>query len=163
MEEFAQSGGGVCQLAGIVQSVREVKTKSGGRMGIVSLTDTSGQGEIALFPETYSRLYDILHSKEPLVFTTKVHHDGERLRANADTVKSLSAMLAERVELVLTLSDSNQLSSLKTELDKVERGNTKVKLLVPANGHHAIVKVPYGIRCNPTFMTNVKGLGVGIG
>lgn len=163
LDTYAHNGGGICQIAAIVQDVREVKTKSGGRMGIAIVTDTSGQGEIALFPETYARLYDILHSKTPLIFTTKVSHDGERLRANADAVKSLTDMLSERVELTLTLTDTAQLSPLKSELDKAERGSTRVKLLVPAGGHHAVIRIPNGVRCNPTMMANLKGLGVGIG
>ncbi|NBV54719.1 MAG: DNA polymerase III subunit alpha, partial [Proteobacteria bacterium] len=83
LEEFAQQGGGACKVAGIVLNIREMKTKKGDRMGIALMSDPSGQGEVAFFPETYAACQQLLESGKPLVVAVKVARDGERLRVGA--------------------------------------------------------------------------------
>src|SRR5690606_35959269 len=80
VEAFAAEGGGICKLAGLVQEVREVRTKTGKRMAIITLTDQSGKVDVAVFSEAYAQYQELLESQQPLLLDAKISHDGERLR-----------------------------------------------------------------------------------
>ncbi|MCP5404838.1 MAG: DNA polymerase III subunit alpha [Pseudomonadaceae bacterium] len=163
MEDFAAAGGGNCKVAGIVHDIREVKTKSGNRMGILSLSDASGQTEVAVFSEAYANHQGLLESGEPLMLNLRVQQDGERLRINAEEIRTLANALGTRAELSITLPDATLLPQIKTVLDKAGQGPTRVRLTLPAaDGKQATLKIPHGIACNPNVLTNLRGLGVAV-
>lgn len=164
LEDFAGNGGGACKLAAIVHDIREVKTKSGKRMAILNVSDASGQTEVAVFSESYAANQGLLEGGEPLLLTLKVQQDGERLRINAEDIRPLAAALGQREELVLRVADSALLPRLKHELEKVGRGPTRVKMwLTAGSGKQALLKMPHGVACSPNLLTNLRGMGVGIG
>ena len=164
IDDFAEAGGGSCRVAGIIQSIREVKTKTGKRMAIVVVSDQSSQTEVAVFSEAYAAQQTLLESKQPLLFTLKVQHDGERLRINAEQIRPLADCLGERVELVLDITDARHLPEIKNMLTKADKGPTQVKLWMPAqSGARALITVPFRVKCVPNLLSNLKGLGVGVG
>lgn len=166
VEDYAHAGGGPAKLAVIVHSVREVKTKSGNRMGILLVSDPTGQTEVVLFPEAYAANQALVESNQPLLITVKIAMDGERLRVSADALRPLSEVLGERRELVLTFPASPTLPAtleqVKHALERAEQGPTHVKLLIPANGSQAVLRMPRTIRCHPNLLTNLRGLGLTI-
>lgn len=163
IEDFALNGGGACRVAGLVHGVREVKTKSGNRMGIVTLSDPTGQCEVVFFPEIYASSQGLLESTEPVVINVKVAQDGERLRVSADSARTLGAMLGERPELVITLPSAQLIPQVKGVLDAAQKGPTTVKLVVPSPQGRAIVRLPQRLGISPLMLANLKGLGVVVG
>ncbi|TKW60465.1 MAG: DNA polymerase III subunit alpha [Blastochloris viridis] len=160
IEQFAADGGGACRVAGLIQGIREVKTKKGDRMGVVTLSDTTGQVEVAFFPESYAACQQILEGTDPLVLSIKVQQDGERLRINADKVQTLSEVLGNRAELVLHVPDTHTLAQVKGVLDKAGQGQTVVRMIVPSVRGNAQLKLPRGFAVNPMMLAHFKGLGV---
>ena len=160
IETFAADGGGACRVAGLVQGIREVKTKKGDRMGVVTLSDTTGQVEVAFFPESYAACQQILEGSDPLVLNIKVQQDGERLRINADKVQTLSEVLGNRAELVLRVPDTHILAQVKGVLDKAGQGQTVVRMVVPSVRGNATLKLARGFAINPMMLAHFKGLGV---
>ena len=160
IEAFAADGGGACRVAGLIQGIREVKTKKGDRMGVVTLSDTTGQVEVAFFPESYAACQQILEGTDPLVLSIKVQQDGERLRINADKVQTLSEVLGNRAELVLHVPDTHTLAQVKGVLDKAGQGQTVVRMIVPSVRGNAQLKLPRGFAVNPMMLAHFKGLGV---
>ncbi len=160
IEAFAADGGGACRVAGLVQSIREVKTKKGDRMGVVTLSDTTGQVEVAFFPESYAACHSVLEGTDPLVLSIKVQQDGERLRINADKVQTLSEVLGNRAELVLHVPDTHTLAQVKGVLDKAPQGQTVIRMVVPSVRGNAQLKLPRGFAVNPMMLAHFKGLGV---
>lgn len=161
--EFAGHGGGSCKVAGIIHGVREVKTKKGDRMGIVTMSDATGQGEVAFFPEGYANAQKILSSGTPLVVTVRVQQDGERLRIGADAVTTLEAALGDRAELVITVNDIRVMPQVKGLLDNAGKGNTRVKLIVNSGQGEAVVRLPNALGVSALMLANLRGLeGVGV-
>ena len=160
IEDFAAQGGGACRIAGLVQGIREVKTKKGDRMGVVTLSDASGQVEVAFFPEAYAACQKILEGTDPLVVSVKVQQDGERLRINSEKVQTLSEVLGNRSELVLHVPDSHTMAQVKGVLDKAGQGTTTVRMVVPSGRGNATLKLPRGFAVNPMMLAHFKGLGV---
>ena len=160
IEAFAAAGGGACRVAGLVHGIREVKTKKGDRMGIITLSDPTGQCEVAFFPETYAASQKMLEGTEALVLAIKVAQDGERLRINADTVKTLAEVLGNRSELVINIADAHVMAQVKSVLDKAPQGYTTIKMIVPSAQGPAMLKLPRGFTINPMTLAHLKGMGV---
>ncbi|MFZ2586847.1 MAG: DNA polymerase III subunit alpha [Alphaproteobacteria bacterium] len=164
LEEFGETGGGSCRVACIVQSVREVRTKTGKLMAIAVVSDQSGQSEVAVFSEMYAAQQALLEAKQPLLLTLKVQQDTERLRINAETIRPLADVLGERVELVLDVDSLKQLSEIQTLLARADKGPTHVKLRMPAqSGARALITTPLRIRCAPNLLANLRSMGVDVG
>jgi DNA polymerase III subunit alpha len=161
---YAQQGGGPARVAALVTGIREVKTKKGSRMGILTLSDASGQTEAACFPELYATHHVVLSQpQQPVLFALKVGMDGERLRCTVESLRPLAEAMAERAELVLTLPTTCTLAQLQATLASTPPGPTRVsvRMLVQPHGM-ARVRLPQGIRCQPDVLANLQGLGVGI-
>ncbi len=160
IESFAAEGGGACRVAGLVHGIREVKTKKGDRMGIVTLSDPTGQCEVAFFPESYAACQGLLESVEPIVVAVKVQQDGERLRVSADSVKTLAEVLGSRSELVINIADAHVMTQVKGVLDKAKQGHTVVKMIVPSSKGPAMVKLPQRFSINPMMLAHLREMGV---
>jgi len=163
VEAFADSGGGNCKLAGIVHGIREVKTKSGNRMGILTMSDPTGQCEVACFPEAYAANQKVLESGQPVVVSVRVSRDGERLRVGAEDVKALQDVLGSRSELVIKVDDPYAMTVLKSMLDKADDGPTQIKLVVASAHGEAVVKLPRRLGVSAMMLANLRGMrGVGL-
>lgn len=160
IENFAMEGGGACRVAGLVQGIREVKTKKGDRMGIVTLSDPTGQCEVAFFPETYAACQGLLEGTEPLVANVKVQQDGERLRVSADSVKTLAEVLGSRSELIINIPDAHIMAQVKNVLAKAKQGHTVIKMIVPSPQGQAMVKLPQRFSINPMMIAHFREMGV---
>lgn len=161
--DFATAGGGACRVAGIVHGIREVKTKSGNRMGIATMSDQTGQGEVVFFPEIYAACHAILESQQPLVISVKVSMDGERLRISADNARTLEDVLGERPELVITIKDPGVVRLVKGLLDNAGNGHTTVRLVVASPQGDAVVRLPRKFGVSPLMLANLRGMeGVGV-
>ena len=65
------------KIGGVVQSLREVRTKKGKLMGFVSLEDLDGFIEVIVFPDTYAEASTLLGSETPILVMGTVEHGGE--------------------------------------------------------------------------------------
>jgi DNA polymerase III subunit alpha len=160
IETFAERGGGNARVAGIVLGVREVKTKKGDRMGIISLSDPSGQGEVVVFPEAYGQLYDVLHGKEALIFGVQVKQDGERIRVSSEDVKLLKTVIGTREQVIIKVPDGALLPKVQALLEHAGAGNTRVTLKMPTLQGEAVVKLPRGVAYGPMLVAGLKQLGI---
>ncbi|HEX2858723.1 MAG TPA: DNA polymerase III subunit alpha [Alphaproteobacteria bacterium] len=158
IEEFGAAGGGAATVAGIVLSLREVKTKAGARMAVVTLSDPTGQAEVAIFPEAYAAQGHLVREGSSTVITIKVSQDGERLRIFAERIRALEDALSERSELLITLADANQTIRVQDMLRQAGQGGTTVKLNVPTGQGRATVRLPGGFRIKPGLLANLQGL-----
>ncbi len=83
-------------LAGIVESVKKLRTKKGDTMAIVMLEDPTGKMEITLFPKTYAESAAVLEQPDTvLVVGGIIDQRGGALQMKVDAVKraSLSTMI----------------------------------------------------------------------
>lgn len=79
------------RIAGLVVNVKHIKTKSGNKIGVVTLDDKSGRIEVSVFGETYSRCLSLLAKDTILVVEGEV--------ANSDFTGGLKMSAREILEI----------------------------------------------------------------
>jgi DNA polymerase-3 subunit alpha len=159
LEAFAHHGGGSCRVAALVHSVREIKTKTGNRMAALMVSDTSGTGELVLFPESYSQHGTLVSNlNTPLLFTLKISFEGDRLRQVVENVKPLESLLAERAELVIEVQNPAAMPQLQSLLSGAAQGSTTIMLKLPSQLGEATVKLPQRLRLSTPLLANLRGV-----
>ncbi len=131
LEGMAEGGRTSAKVVGIVLAKRELRTKSGKRMGFVTLSDTTGQYEVALFPESYQAAYDLIEQKVPLVMEIKMEVQGDNVRINAESVSSLEQGLSLLQSMRIRLNDLTAIDHIKGALEAAEDGRTECLLELP--------------------------------
>ena len=124
--KLGASGG---RIAGTVTSVQTRRTRTGNRMGIVNLSDPTGQYEAVLFAETLEQFRSMLETGSAVVLTVDAENRPEGVSARINNVKSLEEE-AGRVErhLNIFLRDEQPLASIPDLVSK--RGEGSISLIV---------------------------------
>ena len=107
------NGTSVAKVAASVIDRSERRTKSGSKMGIVNLSDPSGQFEAILFSEALARYRDLLEPGKALVLRLSAVLDGEEVRPRIEDVEELDALAArQKQDLLVYLRDDKALASI---------------------------------------------------
>ncbi len=88
-------------LAGMVESVKTIRTKKGDTMAIIMLEDPTGKMEVTLFPKTYAEAAPMLGQPDTvLVLGGVIDYRAGQLQMRVDAIKkaSLSAMIRKAKE-----------------------------------------------------------------
>ncbi len=130
--EFAASvkrGATAGRLAAVVLDRTERRTKSGSKMGILQLSDVSGQYEAILFQEGLTQYRDLLEKGAAVLVTLSAAVEGEDVRARIVTVEPLAAAAARAQKgLRVVVGDEGPLDGIKTRL--AGRGDGEVSILL---------------------------------
>jgi DNA polymerase-3 subunit alpha len=82
-------------LFGHVVALKETSTKSGNRMGFVTLEDTEGTIEVTVFPEPFKAAADQLRSHAPLWIRGRLDDSDKGRGVLAEDVRPLEAVLGD--------------------------------------------------------------------
>jgi len=147
-DEFQASvkrGAGAGRLAAVVLERAERRTKSGSKMGVVQLSDESGQYEAILFQEGLTQYRDLLEKGATVLLTLSGLLEGDEVRARILTVESLASAAAKQQKgLRIFVRAAAALEAIKPRL--VARGEGEVTLVVmrEAEGEEIEIKLPGG-------------------
>jgi DNA polymerase-3 subunit alpha len=130
--DFARSvkqGASAGRLAAIVLDRQERRTKSGTKMGIVQLSDQSGQYEAILFQEGLNQYRDLLVKGAALLLGLQGNVEGEDVRARIISAEPLD-LAASRIQkgLRVFLRDESPLASIAQRL--TSRGEGEISIVV---------------------------------
>jgi DNA polymerase-3 subunit alpha len=96
--EFARAarggGGATARLGASVIDRYERRTRSGSKLGVIQLSDPSGQYEAIIFQEGLAQYRDLLEKGADVLVTLQGAADGEDVRARIVEVESLSEAAA---------------------------------------------------------------------
>ncbi len=112
-EAGAQAGTAAAKLAGIVVSRQVRRTRTGGRLAVIGLSDPTGQAECVVFSESLHQWQALLEVGTPVLANVVVDRAGEMPRYRIDSLKSLDEVSARiKHTLKVTIADESPLDSL---------------------------------------------------
>ncbi|MDD9908733.1 MAG: DNA polymerase III subunit alpha [Ahrensia sp.] len=128
-ERNVKNGAPGGRLAGTVTSLQTRRTRTGNRMGIVNLSDPSGQYEAVLFSETLEQFRPLLEVGSAVVLTVGAENRPEGVSARINNVRSLEQE-ASKVErhLNIFLRDEKAINALPKLVS--ERGEGSISFIV---------------------------------
>ena len=144
--EFAtrvRAGETTRRLAASVLDRMERRTKTGKKMGIIQLSDPSGQYEAILFEEGLAQYRDLLEKGAYLIVTLNARVEGEDVRAQIVHAERLSEAAARSHKgLRVFLRDEAPIPSIAERLRAKGDGEISVVVLLGPEAGEVEVKLP---------------------
>ena len=159
--EFARSiknGASAGRTAATVVSRTERRTKSGSKMGIIGLSDPSGQYEAVIFSEGLQQYRDVLEPGAAVLLFLSAEAQGDEVRARIQTAEPL-AKAAEKVQksLRIFVRDDAPLDAISRRLEARGDGDVSMILLMDG-GSEVEVKLPGRFRVSPQLAGAIKAV-----
>jgi DNA polymerase III subunit alpha len=153
-------GASAGRLAAVVLDRAERRTKSGSKMGIVQLSDNSGQYEAILFQEGLTQYRDLLEKGSAVLATLSANVEGEDVRARIVTVEPLAAAAARAQKgLRIFVKDASPLARIKSRLSSKGEGEISLVLLLDQQEVEQIeFKLPGGYSANADVADALKSI-----
>ncbi len=126
-ELAVKQGASAGRLAGTITARQERKTKTGNRMGIITVSDPTGQYEAVLFSEALARFRDMLEPGKTVILEVGADERPEGVSVRINNVRPLQSDGMQKVMRVF-VNDPKPLSSLQKQLD--DRGDGEVSVIV---------------------------------
>jgi DNA polymerase-3 subunit alpha len=156
--EQVQQGIDRGKIAGIIVARRQMKTKTGKKMAFVSVSDATGQVEVAFFPEGFTQFYDKLEGQGPYIFTIRMEQNGDLLRASVDHVMGMDDSLKHRPKLDLKLKNPERLKDLAALLNVQSDGTTACTLEYHREHERVVFDLGRRIALTRPLMNRLQGL-----
>ncbi|MEJ1159102.1 DNA polymerase III subunit alpha [Prosthecomicrobium sp. N25] len=161
--EFQRSvkgGSAFGRLAGTVTSRQERKTKTGNKMGIVRISDPTGQYEAVIFSEGLATYRDLLEPGQSVVIYANAEERAEGVSVRIDKVEPLDA-IAGRLQqnLRIFLRDPGPIDSIHRHLPQGGEGEVSFILLLGEGGQREVeVKLRDRYRVSPQIAGALKAV-----
>nr|WP_321459228.1 DNA polymerase III subunit alpha [uncultured Cohaesibacter sp.] len=126
-ELAVKQGASAGRLAGTITARQERKTKTGNRMGIITVSDPTGQYEAVLFSEALARFRDMLEPGNTVILEVGADERPEGVSVRINNVRPLVSD-GMRQAMRVFVNDPKPLSSLQKQLD--DRGDGEVSVIV---------------------------------
>ena len=152
-----KQGASAGRLAATVLDRHERRTKSGSKMGIVQLSDQSGQYEAILFQEGLNQYRDLLEKGAAVLIGLQTSVEGEDVRARIVSAEPLD-VAASRIGkgLRVFLRDENPLGEISRHLRM--RGDGDVSLVLLTGSGEIEVKLPGKFSVSPQVAGALKAV-----
>ncbi|MGA2792372.1 MAG: DNA polymerase III subunit alpha [Roseiarcus sp.] len=144
--DFARAvrrGATTARLAASVLDRAERRTKSGSKLGVVQLSDPSGQYEAIVFAEGLAQYRDLLEKGSDVLVTLQGAVEGEDVRARILHVEAL-ALAAARIQkgLRIFVRDEAPLPSIEERLRAKGDGEVSLVVLLGPQEGEVEIKLP---------------------
>ncbi|WP_336056311.1 DNA polymerase III subunit alpha [Nitratireductor sp. CH_MIT9313-5] len=154
-----KKGASAGRLAGTVNTYQERKTRTGNKMGIVQLSDATGQFEAVMFSETVHAFRELLQPGKSVVIMVGAENRPEGVSLRVQGVQSLEEE-ASRMQKALRIYVRNDepLPAIAPHLN--QRGETQVSLIVikPDGAGEIEVGLPERYRVSPQMAAAMRAV-----
>jgi DNA polymerase-3 subunit alpha len=158
--DFARSvrtGISTARLGATVLDRFERRTKSGSKMGIVQLSDPSGQYEAILFQEGLEQFRDLLEKGSDVLVTLQASVEGEDVRARVVNVERLNdATVKIQKGLRIFVRNEEPLASIEARLGGTGEGEVSVVVILGREDGEVEIRLPGRYAVNSTVVTALK-------
>ena len=147
------------RLAGTVTAKQERKTRTGNKMGVVQLSDTSGQYEAVLFSEGLAQYRDMLEPGRSVVVTVSAEDRPEGINLRIQTVQSLEDE-ASRVQksLRIFLRDAGPVGTLASQLANKGEGQVSFVLIKEGGLGEVEIALPERYAVSPRLASAMRAV-----
>jgi DNA polymerase III subunit alpha len=151
------------KVAATVVSRAERRTKTGNKMGIVGLSDPSGQYEAVIFAEGLQQYRDLLEPGSQVLLQMTAEAQGDEVRARIQTVEALDRAAAKiQKGLRIFVRDEAPLDAVAKRLDRAGeqgQGDGEVNLVVMIGaGAEVELKLPGRYKISPQIAGAIKAV-----
>jgi DNA polymerase-3 subunit alpha len=166
-----KAGATAGRVAATVVSRAERRTKSGNKMGIIGLSDPSGQYEAVLFFEALQQYRDLLEPGSPVLLQMTAEAQGDEVRARIQSVETLDRAAAKvQKGLRIFVRDEAPLEAVVKRLDRGGQGGPgggqaageaegEVNLIVMLGaGAEVELKLPGRYKVSPQIAGAIKAI-----
>src|SRR5215217_4088288 len=151
--EFCRSvkaGNSAGRVAATVLDRQERRTKTGNKMGILSLSDQTGQFEAIIFSEGLQRLRDVLEPGAAVVLMLQAGIEGEEVRARIGMAEPLEEAIAKHQKgMRIFLRDERPITSVFERLKVRGEGEVFLVLILDNGEREVEVKLPGKYQASP--------------
>ena len=160
--DFARAvkqGASGARLAATVLDRTERRTKSGSKMGIVTLSDQSGQYEAIMFQEALNQYRDMLEKGSAVLVSLQANMEGEDVRARIVAVDTL-ATAASRIQkgLRIFLRDDAPLPAISQRLTVRGEGEVSLVLMIERDRSEVEIRLPGKFQVSPQVAGAIKAI-----
>ncbi len=158
--DFVQSvrgGASTARLGASVLDRTERRTKTGSKMGIVQLSDPSGQYEAIIFQEGLNQYRDLLEKGSDLLVTLQANVEGEDVRARIVGVERLNDA-ASKVHkgLRIFVRDESPLASIESRLRAQGDGEVSLVVMLGPREGEVEIRLPGRYAVSPAVAGALK-------
>jgi DNA polymerase-3 subunit alpha len=152
-----KAGASAGRLAATVVSRTERRIRTGNKMGIIGLSDPTGQYEAVLFAEGLAQYRDLLEPGRAVLLTLTAELQGDDVRARIQSAEPLEKA-AEKVQkkLRIFLRSEAPLDGVQKRLDRGD-GEISMVLMLDA-GAEVEVKLPGRFKVSPQIAGAIKAV-----
>ncbi len=144
--DFARSvraGASTARLGASVLDRYERRTRTGSKIGIVQLSDPSGQYEAILFQEGLNQFRDLLEKGSDVLVTLQASLEGEDVRARIVNVERLNDAAAKvHKGLRIFVRDAAPLDSIEARLKAPGDGEVSLVVILGAKEGEVEIRLP---------------------
>ncbi|MFC5386900.1 DNA polymerase III subunit alpha [Aquamicrobium segne] len=155
-EAAVKRGASAGRLAGTVTSKQERKTRTGNKMGVISLSDTTGQFEAVMFSETLAQYRDLFEAGKSVVIEVGAEDRPEGVNLRIQGARSLDDA-ASRVQKMLRIfvRGAAPIGSLATRLSQNGEGQVSIVVLKDEGQGEIEVELPRRYRIDPSIASAI--------
>lgn len=151
--EFCRSvkaGNSVGRVAATVLDRQERRTKTGNKMGILTLSDQTGHFEAIVFSEGLQRFRDTLEPGSAVVLMLQAGVEGEEVRARIGLAEPLEVAVAKHQKgMRIFLRDERPIGSVQERLKVRGEGEVSLVLILDNGEREVEVKLPGKYQASP--------------
>ncbi|MEP0940110.1 MAG: DNA polymerase III subunit alpha [Rhizobiaceae bacterium] len=154
-----KKGASAGNLAGTVTSLQQRKTRTGNRMGILQISDPTGQYEAVLFSESLEQNKDQLVVGNAIVLNVAAEDKPEGISLRINSVKNLEAEAARKqFRLNIFVRDEKPLQSISQQIGKRGEGQVSLIVLNPDEKQEVEIGIPGKRLISPAIAGAIKGI-----
>jgi DNA polymerase-3 subunit alpha len=152
-----KSGASAGRLAGTVTARQERRTRTGNKMAVVQLSDSTGSFEAVMFSEELVKYRDLLEPGQSVVVLVAAEDRPEGINLRIQSVESLNKVVAGLKQMRVFVRDTTPLASLRTQL--AARGEGEVSLvLMLGKGREVEMRLPGRYAVTPQIASALRAV-----
>lgn len=149
----------VGRVAASVLDRAERRTKTGNKMGIVTLSDRTAHFEAIIFSEGLGQYRDILEPGRPLVLQLQANAEGEDVRARIMTAEPLDAAVARfQKGMRIHLDDARGIQAVQSRLTMRGEGEVSLVLRLDGGGREVEIRLPGRYQATPQLAGMLRAM-----